>query len=71
MFSNGLINYEVFKCFCQFFVIVLKIICSLIRIQALFDNCTIFCRCLEAIYIALGHVNPIGNYSGCQRSVSQ
>jgi len=48
--------------FCQFFVIVLKIICSLIRIQALFNNCNIFYRGLEAFYIALGHVNPIGNY---------
>jgi len=47
---------------CQFFVIVLKIIFSLIRIQALFNNCTIFYRGLEAFYIALGHVNPIGNY---------
>jgi len=47
---------------CQFFVIVLKIICSLIRIQALFNNCTIFYLGLEAFYIALGHVNPTGNY---------
>jgi len=47
---------------CQIFVIVLKIICSLIRIQALFNNCTIFYRDLEAFYIALGHVNPIENY---------
>jgi len=47
---------------CQFFVIVLKIICSLIRFQAMFNNCTIFCRGLEAFYIALGHVNSIGNY---------
>jgi len=47
---------------CQFFIIVLKIIYSLIRIQALFNNCTIFYRGLEAFYIALGHVNPIGNY---------
>jgi len=28
----------------------------------LFNNCTIFCRGLEAFYIALGHVNPFGNY---------
>jgi len=47
---------------CQFFVIVLKIICHLIRIQALFNNCSIFCSGLEAFYIALGHVNPIWNY---------
>jgi len=47
---------------CQFFVIVLKIICSLIRIQALLNNCTIFYRGLEVFYIALGHVNPIENY---------
>jgi len=47
---------------CQLFVIVLKIICSLIRIQALFNNCIIFYHGLEAFYIALGHVNPIGNY---------
>jgi len=47
---------------CQFFVIVLKTICSLIRIQALFNNCTIFYRGLKAFYIALGHVNPIENY---------
>jgi len=40
----------------------LKIICSLIRIQALFNNCIIFYRGLEAFYVALGHVNPIGNY---------
>jgi len=38
---------------CQFFVIVLKIICSLIRIQALFNNYTNFYRGLEAFYIAL------------------
>jgi len=47
---------------CQFFVIVLKIFCSLIRIQALLNNCTIFYRGLEAFFITLGHVNPIGNY---------
>jgi len=47
---------------CQFFVIVLNIICSLIRIQAVFNNCTIFYRGLAAFYIELGHVNPIRNY---------
>jgi len=47
---------------CQFFVIVLKIICSLIRIPALFNNCTIFYRGLDAFYIALVYVNPIRNY---------
>jgi len=47
---------------CKFFVIVLRIICSLICIQALFNKCTIFYRSLEAFYIALGHINPIGNY---------
>jgi len=47
---------------CQFFVIILNIICSLISNQALFNNCTILYRGLEAFYIALGHVNPIGNY---------
>jgi len=30
--------------FCQFFIIVLKIICSLIRIQVLFNNCTNYIR---------------------------
>jgi len=40
----------------------LKIICSLIRIQALFNNCSILYRGLAAFYIALGYVNPIGNY---------
>jgi len=38
-------------------VIVLKTICSLIM-QTLFNNCSIFCRGLEAFYIALGHVDP-------------
>jgi len=47
---------------CQFFVIVLKIFCSLIRIQALLNNCTIFYRGLEAFYIAIGNVNLIRNY---------
>jgi len=42
---------------------VLKIICSLLRIQALFNNGIVLYRGLEAFYITLGHVNPIGNYN--------
>jgi len=47
---------------CQFFVIVLKIISSLIHVQVQFNNCTIFYRGLADFYVALGHVNPIWNY---------
>jgi len=41
---------------CQSFVVVLRITCSFIHIQALFNNCTFFLSCLRSFYTFLLHL---------------